>query len=58
MQDQRKLDQSQGERYDRSMHEDVNNSARPAREEKKYGLYFKFANHFVNDKENLKDIMQ
>lgn len=35
MQDQRRLDQSQGERYDRSMHEDANNSARPSKEEKK-----------------------
>ena len=27
-------------------------------EKQKNGLYHKFANHFVDDKENLKDIMQ
>ena len=57
MQDQKRMDVSQGERYDRSMAEDVN-SARQQKEEKRYGLYHKFSNYFVNDKENLKDIMQ
>lgn len=37
------------------MYEDA--SARPAREEKRHGLYYKFSNYFVDDKENLKDIM-
>jgi len=32
-------------------------SARANKDEKKYGIYYKFANHFVDDKENLKDIM-
>lgn len=51
-----RMNESQGDRYDRSMYEDA--SARPAREEKRNGLYCKFANFFCDDKENIKDIMQ
>ena len=45
---------SEGDRYDVSMYED-----KSARKEKvNQGLYYKFSNYFVDDKENLKDIMQ
>ena len=55
MESRHRMNDSQGDRHDRSLHEDA--SARPAREEKKHGLYYKFSNFFVDDKENLKDIM-
>lgn len=48
----KELDVSEGERHDRSMYEDEGVNTQRG------GLYNKFANFFVDDKENLKDIMQ
>lgn len=48
----KELDVSEGERHDRSMYEDEGTNT------SRGGLYNRFANFFVDDKENLKDIMQ
>lgn len=50
------MDVSKGDRYDRSLLEDPITKTGDE-DKKKCGLYHKFANYFVDDKENLKDIM-
>ena len=49
------MDQSEGESFDRSMHEEQKQMMFSSDNR---NPYWKFANYFVDDKENLKDIMQ
>ena len=55
--EEKALDKSVGERFDKSMFMDDPKMMYKG-DEKEKGLYNKFANYFCDEKENLKDIMQ
>ena len=52
-----KLNASDGDRHDRSMFDDQEGKNKYGSNERKSGIYSKFATYFVNEKENLKDVM-
>ena len=49
---------SEGDRHSQSIFDDASRRKQYQEKEKKNGLYYKFANYFVDDKANLVDIMQ
>lgn len=50
--------ESEGDRYDRSIFDDMSQQKKYGDKDKKHGLYYRFATYFVDDKNNLKDICQ